>query len=240
MKRVLALVMSIIFVLCLAACGGSAVNETEAPTEAPTIDERITIPDIEDTDEATAKNLLSSNALIPKIEYEYNDSVEQGNVIRTSPNIGSKVDKNSKVTVYISKGSSTVQSTSSRASWKYVSTNGKDNWMFNNPYIIENTLYIECTEVTFARAIKWQDTYNEGKIVGVASITDSFDKTVPVEAKYEKQSWDANEKQTFTIEVPLSDLNESRPTDMYLRLFTDNYDDYNNQINVYISFYMTW
>lgn len=75
--------------------------------------------------------------------------------------------------------------------------------------------------------------YDYGKIIGIASITDSFDKTIPVSGKYEKKSWKANESQKFTLEIPLKDLNISKPTDMYLKLFTTNND-------VRVNFYMTW
>lgn len=238
MKKVLALVLTLVLALSVAACGsgGSNVAETVETTE----ENGIEIPDIADTDEETAKNLLSSNGLIPSVKYEYNDDIEQGNVIKTEPAIGIKVEQNSKVTIYISKGSSFIISKDSRISWKNISAEGKDKWEFVSPYIKEDTLYINCEKVSFSVPIKWRDTYNDGFLIGDASINDTFKKTVPVQAKYEKQSWKANEKQKFTLEIPLGDLNVSKPTDMYLRLYTDTEDKNGNYYIVFIDFTMTW
>ena len=82
--------------------------------------------------------------------------------------------------------------------------------------------------------MEWKDRYNDGELIGIGSITDTFDKTIPVSAKYEKQTWKANESQSFTLEIPLKDLNVSKPTDMYLRLYTNNDND------IRINFYITW
>lgn len=235
MKKVLALVLALVLVVSLAACGGN-----DGETVETTDDNRVAIPDVLDSDETTAKNILSSNGFIPKIEYEYNDYVEQGNVIDVSPGKGSKVEKNSKVTVYVSKGSSIIYSKDSRISWQNVSVEGKDNWEFASPYIKKETLYIDCDNVSFSVPIKWKDTYNEGDLIGEASINDTFSKVVPVKAKYEKQSWKANEKQKFTLKIPLGDLDVSKPTNMYLRLFTDTEIMDGNYYTVFVSFSMTW
>ena len=232
MKRVLALVLALVLVVSLAACGGN-----DGETVETTDDNRVAIPDVLDSDETTAKNILSSNGLIPKIEYEYNDYVEQGNVMDVSPGIGSKVEKNSKVTVYVSKGSSIIYSKDSRISWNNIST-GDDNWEFISPYIKKETLCIECKNVSFSVPIKWLDKYNDGDLIGEASINDTFSKVVPVKAKYEKQSWKANEKQKFTLKIPLGDLDVSKPTNMYLRLFTEMMDG--KSYTVFVSFSMTW
>ena len=222
MKKICLILSVCILVLSLSSCG-----ETVVP------DDRISIPDIIDTDEATAKNVLSSNGLIPIVKYENSDNIEEGNVIRTTPDIGTLVDKNSKITIYISEGPSYIKASDSRAEWWFLSYN-EDDWEFYTPYIQNGILYIECYSVTFGCDMEWQDRYDEGKVIGIASITDSFDKTVPVSAEYEKQSWSAYESQSFTLEIPLKDLDVSRPTDMYLKLYTQNDDD------VRINFYITW
>jgi len=222
MKKIIILLLVSTMLLCFTACG-----ETVSPNN------RITIPDILDTDETTAKNILSSNGLIPSIKYENSEEFEQGNVIRTEPQIGESVEKNSKVTIYISDGPSYISSSDSRIQWWNLST-GDDDWEFYSPYIENNILYINCYNVTFSCDMEWSDRYNNGELIGIASITDSFDKTVPVSAKYEKQSWKANESQSFILEIPLKDLNVSQPTDMYLRLYT------NNDSDIRVNFYMTW
>ena len=228
--------MAFIMVFSLVACGADNKQEeaeTIAETIAETVDERITVPDIDDTDETTAKNLLSSNGLIPKIEYEFDDDTEQGNVIRTSPLTGTKVEKNSKVTVYISKGSSYIEAKNAGMSWYNISAD-KDQWNIYNPYIKEETLFVDC-EATFSCPLKW--IHNQG--IGYASITDTFDKAVPINADFEKQSINANEMQHMTFKIPLGDLNVSKPTDMYLRLY-GYVDGSDQQQEIRISFFITW
>lgn len=235
----LASALALVMVLSLEGCGGnqgSTVAETtitEATVAKTTEGNGIVIPDIKGTDESTAKNLLSSNGLIPVIEYEYDDDTEEGNVVRTTPDIGSTVEKNSKVTIFVSKGASFVQSTSSNINI----TGWGDKlkvWEFNNPYIKDETLYIECTNVVFTVPITWMDRTGSGRMAVQASISDTYTKTVPATVPYEKQSWQANEKQTFTIEIPLNDLDTSRPTDMFLIFGTEEQGD------IPVKFSMTW
>ena len=220
MQKIICLSLLFVIVISFASCG-----------EKP-VDNRIKVPDVVDTDEKTAKSILSSSGLIPSIKYDYDDDIKKGNVVKTEPKVSSKVEKNSKITVYISKGKSYVESKDSRIEWTNVS-NKDDDWEFYSPYIKKDTLYIKCN-VKFACPIKWKDTYKEGYIIGDASINDSFDKTVPISAKYKKQSWKAYEKQNFTLEIPLKDLSESRPTDMYTRLYTTKKGE------VDVNFYITW
>lgn len=222
LKRIIAIVLCLVLIFSFASCGKDLV----------------TIPNIMGVDEASAKNVLSSNGLIPVVEYVYNDNVDEGCVTETAPVMGEQVEKNTQVKIYVSKGSSYIKSKDSRISWYNISFYEDDDWEFNNPYISEETLYIECYKVTFGEAITWNDRYKEGKIIGEASINDTFDKTVPVTAHYEKQEWKANESQSFTLEIPLSDLNENRPTTMYVRLFA--YNSNNDFININISFSITW
>lgn len=215
MKKILSLTLAVLLLLMtLTACGGKSV------------------PDVANTDEATAKSILSANSLIPSIKYIYDDTVEEGNVISTEPAALTTVSENTKITVYISKGPSYLEASDARISWYHLSDK-EDKWEFYTPYIEEGVLYIKCDNVTFGCAMTWQDSYNNGTIIGIASVTDSFDKTIPVSAKYQKKSWKANESQSFTLEIPLKDLNTSKPTDMYLRLYT-------TEDNVRVDFYMTW
>lgn len=226
MKKFLSIILVLLICFSMTACGSDDTPEV-------TVDNTIMIPDIVDTDESTAKNVLSSNGLIPSVKYENSDDVEEGLVIKTEPSVGTSVDKNSKVVVYISKGPSYIEAKDARIQW-YSLSSEKDDWEAYTPYIEDGILYIKCHDVSFGCKVKWKDTYNEGRLIGVGSITDTFDKTIPVSAKYEKQSWKANEKQDFTLEIPLNDLNVSKPTDMYLRLYTEDGDD------VRVNFYISW
>ena len=199
-KKIFAGILCLLFVcLCFSSCGF------------------IGVPQITDVDEETAKSLLISCGLIPTVKYESSDTIAKGNVIRTEPAAGSAVKKNSLVTIYISEGPSYVEAVNSYANWWFVSI-GEDEWEFYNPYIMGDKLYIECFNVVLAADVKWKDRYNEGKLMGVASVNDTYDKTVPVFAKYTKQYWSAYEPQSFTLEVPLRDLDVEKPTSLFFRL----------------------
>lgn len=219
MKKYMALLLVAASVFNASACGKKVV------------------PDIVDTEEEIAKNVLSSSGLIPKIEYVYDDNTDIGNVVKTEPATGEKIEENGKVSVYVSKGKKTIFSKSSRISWKDISYKD-DEWEFYSPFIDEEFLYIDCCNVTFGSAITWKDTYLSGKISGIACVNDTFDKTVPVSAVYEKQSWQGGESQSFILEIPLGDLDTRKPTNMSLKLYALLPDGRN--VNIQVSFSMTW
>lgn len=227
-KKILSILLCITSILLLYSCGLKMDEATE---------NLIVIPNIIDVDEISAKNVLSSNGLIPRVEYTYDNNISAGNVISTIPPVGTPVKVNTQITLQVSKGASFVESKDSVISWYNISQE-EDNWEFSSPYILEDKLYIELSEVTFAKAIKWQDEHQKGKLFGKACINDTFDKTVPVGATYQKQEWSADESQSFTLEIPLADLNENRPTTMYIELYA--YDEYENQIDININFSLTW
>ena len=216
---------------------GSSVKKNSVVTLYISEGPELTVPDVFGIDEESAKNIISSSTLIPNIVYEYNYlTVEKGCVIYTSPSIGSKIKPNTQVTLYVSKGPSHINSTDSRISWWNVSS-GQDNWEFYSPYIENEKLYIKCNNVTFAAKVKWQDRYNTGDLIGVASVNDTYDKSVPISAKYTKQEWAANESQSFTLEIPLSDLDVEKPTSMHIKLYADVNGNYKN---IEISFTISW
>lgn len=197
----------------------------------------IKIPDVLDTEEAVAKNVLSSNGFIPVVEYVYHDDTAEGLVVGVSPAVGESADKNSKVTIYVSKGPSIVFSKDSTIHWYHVSSDGEDEWNFYSPYIEEGILKIECHDVKFYKSIEWKDNNGEGTLFGNASINDTFDKTVPIRAKYEKQKFSAKEAQNFTLEIPLSDLNVQKPTNLYIELYAKVAG---KEKDISINFTMTW
>lgn len=226
MKRILSVFLLFALVVSFSGCFDS-ITSTE---------EFVAVPDILGTDEEVAKSVLSNTGLIPQIKYKYDNEVKAGNVIKTKPEAGEKVSKNEKIKVYISKGPSHIEASDARITWYNISY-GDDDWEFYTPYIEDEVLYIECHDVMFCESIMWQDNYDEGIIIGDASIKDTFDKTVPCTAVYEKQYWDAYEPQDFTLEIPLSDLNVERPTEMHILLCAEVDYEY-TEINV--SFTFTW
>ncbi len=215
---------------------GSSVQKRSVVTLYVSNGPKLTVPDIVGVDEATAKTILASALLIPNVQYEYDDQIEKGCVIRTRPAIGKTVEPNSKITLYISKGPSYILSSDSRISWHNISY-GQDTWEFYNPYISEDKLYINCSNVVFAANVKWVDNYNEGYLIGTASVNDTYEKTVPVYAEYSKQEWKAGEAQAFTLEIPLNDLDIDKPTSMCVELFAEINGRYDN---VEITFTIAW
>lgn len=214
------------------SCGKSIFKENEN-----TDSNKVAIPDIVNIEYTDAKNVLSSMGFIPQVEYENSDTVSEGCVIRCTPQVGALAEKGSKVICYVSKGSSYTISKDSYANWTYITYGIEDEWEFYSPYINDGVLYIECFNVVFGTAMEWRDRYNEGSAAGTASINDTFDKVVPVRVEYEKRKTEANEPQSFTIIVPLSELNVSKPTNMYFRVgITANDQD----TNLVFNFSMTW
>lgn len=199
----------------------------------------IEIPQIKGVDEETAKTLISKKGFIPKITYIYDDNVDIGLVVKTSPSIGSGANEDDVIDIYISKGPSLVRANDSTIQWYDVGS-GSDDWDFYTPYIENDVLYIECTP-TFATSFRWKDTHDDGLGFGEACINDTFDKTVPVVIRPIDESnmrIKAGTETSFTIEIPISDLNENRPTTMYLKLIA--LDNNGNQLNIRINFTMSW
>lgn len=192
---------------------------------------KVEIPNVINLDENTAVSILQSNMLIPSVNYEYNDEVEEGKVIDIDYFIGDKVDKNTVITVLVSKGPSLISSIESTIQWYNISYN-KDNWEFTSPYIIEEYLYIEC-EPTFGQSFTWK---NSG--FGTASINDRFDKTVPVSIEFSNQEVAANVKQKITLKVSTKDLDVKKPTTLYMNLV--GLDNNSNDINIRINFTISW
>ena len=128
---------------------------------------------------------------------------------------------NGEITIICTDGEenySNIKATSSQIWWTNISSSG-DSWNFMNPYIQENVLYIPCTKVVFAASLSWNDKNLSGKLKGEAALSDYFNGTkATVSAVYEKQSFAEGEQQSFTLEIPLDDLNESRPEKLYMRL----------------------
>ncbi len=215
MKRIISLVLAGIMLVTLCACSGL-----------------IKIPDILNTEEDVALNVLSSNGLIPTTRYEVSDEVEEGRVIRTEPQIGTSVEKNSKVVVYVSVGPASIISSNAIVNWRNM-TEGEDLWEFYRPYIEQDVLYIDCS-VTFASDFEWLDKNDTGTLMGIAALNDSFEKTVPVSAKYNSKQCKANEKQEFMLEIPLNGLGDLRPTNVYLKLYT------RDSVTINVNFDIAW
>jgi hypothetical protein len=82
-------------------------------------------------------------------------------------------------------------------------------------------LYIIFSNVMFEAKVKWWDPTEDGNGFGKASVTDTFDKTVPLEIQWQRQSNAYGQAQLITIKVPVDNLDVQKPTTMFLRLFAE-------------------
>lgn len=201
MKNVRNLLLVFLLSVILSACGSSGVK----------------IPDVKGVEEDTAETLLASKSLIPRIKYVYDNKTPEGSVVGTKPAIGNEVQVDAAVTILVSKGPAYIEALDSSISWTHISYSG-DDWNFYAPYIEKGTLIIEC-QPKFGVAMSWQDSYDNGAGFGRASISDTFDKTVPVEVVYSKKSWSSKVRQEITLRIPLADLDVKQPTTLYLELY---------------------
>ena len=190
----------------------------------------VEVPNLVLASEENGVDLLIANDLVPNVTYEYSDTVEEGVIISISPDAGTKVRENSTVDVVVSKGPQTVWASDATIHWNNISS-GQDSWGFATPYISDEYLYIEC-EPIFRTSFSWKDGG-----FGVASITDTFSKKVPVNIIIDQDEVKADEKQSITLKVSTKDLDVSKPTTLHMELIgvKDNRD-----ISIEISFSISW
>lgn len=175
------------------------------------------VPDVANVDEETAKKILTSNQLIPSITYEYSDTIPVGNVTRTEPEIGTTVEPNSKITVYLSYGPSRVEASN------VITDLDIGCWMGAcSVYRQTDTLYIDCSDFyynygsTLELYGKWYDPNNSGNISGIASLTENYYQSVAISGKYTDSDFFGYNCHNFTIAVPLVELSVDRPTRIYI------------------------
>lgn len=194
----------------------------------------VEVPNLTNTDSLTATEILRNDNLIPRLEYEYSDEIEEGNVIYLSKK--DKVKKNSSIIVVVSKGPKTIYSKNSTINWWSVG-NGSDSWSFNNPRIDEEYLYIDC-EATFATSFTFKGEGDNNNGFGNASINDTFSKTVPVTIILDNRKVTANSKKEITLKISIKDLDVQKPTTLYTRL-VGIYPN-GNEFNINVNFSISW
>ncbi len=213
-KKMLALTLAVVL-CCVALCSCG----TSAPAQ-----NLIKIPDIEKLDVNTAKTLLAGKGLIPKVEYEYNNDYDYDLVIRTEPVIGSEVEEDTPVTLYVCQGPSYYElSDSVGYIWNIDGieefiwwSDAEDGWGtkgFTDVFVQKGYLHIKmylCCKSKYDL-----EFYGD---FGTASINDTFDKTVPIKVIYDSKEVDNKGAQTnFEVKIPLSDLGVQKPTNINIR-----------------------
>jgi len=176
------------------------------------------VPDLSGSDLTSAKAVLTNLGFVPTVQEIYSDKVNEDLVVKTKPAFGTEVDPNTKVTIIISKGPKTVYSSDSQLTWTYLSY-GEDKWNFTNPYIEEGKLHIDFTSVKLMANVKWKDDLENGHGFGLASITDTFDKSIPLQINWDRQYSSYGQDQSFEVVVPVTDLEVQKPTNLFLKLY---------------------
>lgn len=89
----------IIFLLAATALGAWLYyqNELNKPVY-------VNVPAVENQSESDAENRLRNEGLKVKVSEDFSDKVESGNAIKTDPSKGTEVEKDSTVTLHVSKG----------------------------------------------------------------------------------------------------------------------------------------
>lgn len=175
------------------------------------------VPNIIGVQESVAISTLTNKGYIPVVEYENSDAEAKGCVTDTYPRTRSLLAKGKQITVYVSKGSisdNNCKAQNSVIQWRNIYQSTKDDWNLYTPYIRNNYLYIE----TNMQLNSSMSVILRG--FGTASINDTYDKSVPIKYEYESSNVKAGEFQKVTIQVPLSDLNNQKPTTLYCKLAT--------------------
>ena len=245
MKKIIALALTLV-VLLLSSCGflsnvtpepTNDTSRTPSSTQAP-VSNKIKIPDLSNVDESSAKLSITNKGLLPVVEYEYSDTVAEGNVIRTNPSSGSSVDPDTKVTLYVSSGPKYIEAKDGTIEWYHIDSSNPDKWSFGGLEIYEGNLYIYC-ETTFGTSFTLKNTG-----FGNASLTDSFDKQVPLTLlDPDLKSFSANtevkagEPFKFYIKISLAQLDSDRPTHVACEIV---YLIGEKESNIKVSFNASW
>ncbi len=228
---------------------GIVIRTEPAAGETAEVDASVTIvvssgsslkvPPVIGDQEEQAASQLKRLGLNVETEYEYDDGIEEGFVIRTMPDVGDVVKENDTVTLYVSLGSETVSTQQSYLSW-YNLSEGQDDWEFDNPYRTSEYLVIVCNNVTIQKSFEWQDRYENGFGGGVACLNDTFDKKVPIKIEYEDVAVKKGEPFSITIRIPLKELETINPTDLYMELYTCKEHTDTKTTPIRLSLTMTW
>ena len=223
-------VLFVVIMSCVAVCSCTAHQEPQEDSPAQSITNQsvpekklIKIPDIEKLDVGTAKALLAGKGLIPKVEYEYNNDYDYDLVIRTAPAIGSEVEEDTPVTLYVCKGPSYYELSDTVGYMMNVEgiddfiwwSDAEDGWGtkgFTNVWVEKGYLYIE-----MYLGCKSEYSIEFYGDFGTASINDTFDKTVPIKVIYDSKKVANDGSITyFKVKIPLSDLGVQKPTNIYV------------------------
>lgn len=194
MKRIIfyLLLFSMMLSVVLTSCN----NHNSTTNETP--DNHCTVPDIYNISSETAEQIIVNSGLIPIVVTEENNDIAIGNVIKCSPEVGAIVEKNTRITIFVSSGKS------EQFAKSYECVDVKDDGFFNFEL---QTLSIkdECLNI----CLEVEPLYDGGKYIkldflgsGIITFND-MKKEIPITYNYDKERITYKEKQNITISIPL-------------------------------------
>ena len=164
--------------------------------------------------------------MIPKVEYEYHNDYDYDLVIRTEPAIGSEVEEDTPVTLYVCKGPLYYE-LPDNVGWMS-NINGVEDfiWDDDDPNGVGTKNFyrmrLETGYLYIPIKLNFKSQYNVEFYgdFGTASINDTFDKTIPIKVIYDSKNVDNNGGDTFfEVKIPLSDLGVQKPTNIYIEFY---------------------
>ncbi len=188
MKRVIAMLLLAMSLVLFVSCDSAK-------------DEMIEVPDVTGIKAESAEQIIINNGLIPEIVFASDEYVEKGLVISCFPDVGIKVEKNDKITIYVSSGQSEKSATS------YECVDVKDDGFFN----------FELKELTIKEGylnieLEVEPLYDGGTYIklsfldsGVITFNNNG-KEIPVTYSSDRQSIKYKEKQSIYVQVPMEKI----------------------------------
>lgn len=219
---------ALILILLITGCGSGDISESD--TENPA---GASMPNLKGVSAESAEQIVLRNNWIPRIYQEPNSTIPEGQVTRTNPSEGTLLEPNSSVSIYVSTGPAVIYAKDSLIAWANNSSDLGDEWNFETPFISNDTLKINLIDVSLSIAIDWKDSTVNGMGLGRASITDTFDKTVPISFYCGKCVFEKQEMQNLELEIPLGDLDVDQPTQIFVELYEEDFV-------VKLNFNITW
>ena len=227
-KKIITALLAAIIAVSFASCGivrGTPAETSGAVKSNDTSSRKsdlIKIPDISGLKEDEGALILSGKGLIPKREYKYHDSVERGMIIGTEPAIGSSIDGDAPVTLFVSMGPEIFDLKNAVGYIMNVAGVDPFSWGDNGDkrtksfdmIVIKNEL---CIIITLG--MKSTEELEFFRTFGYASVNEDYSDSVIADIEYSSKTIDnTGNDTTFTVKVPLSELENDRPKSIYIKL----------------------
>lgn len=184
-----AILLSIVFLL--SGCSTSA---------------KVVIPDVVNTFEGDAKFKISNVGLVAEVKYENNENVDEGYVIKISPESGSKINKGKTVTVYVSTGPVILKLDSISYRWENQVGFDENSWNFSTPEIKKGKLGITLHSLNM-------DTAEIFDFSGEASLSSDFSNPVSIIMGEPEGGYGF----TYIVVVDLKQLGSDKPNELSLK-----------------------